>query len=1136
MSDLALRLIAENRKTKAIFLDLGNCALTAIPAEISELTWLESLSLTGIWHEWDGKTWQERKSLNTGDKNDRFTTITVLAGLTELRSLILASTQTADLAPLAGLHKLQTLYLHDSTITDIAPLSKLTALRTLILFGKNVTDISPLANLPVLQTLDISGALTTDLAPLSGLISLQTLHIERTRVTDLTPLAGLTTLQTLNIASTQITDLASLKGLYNLQILNLRETRVADLSPLSGLADLQLLNLRGTGVTDLAPLANLVALQALNLRATKIANLVPLSRLVTLRTLNISDTRIIDLAPLACLTTLQHLDIWHTRVVDLTPLTCLTSLQTLDISDTRVADLMPLKNMAALQTLSAGKTLVADLAPLANLTALQALDISHTPVHSIGVIAKQLALRRLNIAGTIVADLAPLRNVLTQDFPILWRSFGAEQGIYVEDCPLVNPPVEIVKQGSDAILNYFREREEDDVDNLYEAKMLILGEGGAGKTSLLRRLYQTEKGLPTEQETTRGIDIHRHDFLLKNGRRFRLNVWDFGGQEIYHATHQFFLTRRSLYLLLDDTRKDHKSVSDAGFKYWLELIDLFGDHSPVLIFQNEKGGRSKSIDFVGIKGRYDNVKELYAGNLEHLGVVDKLREGIEFYASNLCHIGEQLPARWIKVRADIESRAAESPYITQQEYFDIYRRHLVFDRAKALHLSRYLHDLGVFLHFQDDPLLSRTVILQNPWCTEAVFRILDDEIVKSHLGRFADADCERLWQDSQYADMQPELLALMKRFELCYQLADTRPPISLAPQLLPPAKPTALYNWGKPEDMVLRYRYDFMPKGIINRLMVRLHRFVRAPEMAWVTGVLFERDNTKVLVESLPSGSEIELRARGPERKALLSVVAADLDALNESFPGLRDKVDKRIPCNCKSCSFSPVPEFFAYKELLRRKEHNRMSVECPRSFESVDVSELIDGIRLDDLPDWATNRKDRLNEISAPRITRIFLASSSELREDRDAFDLYFRQQNDRFLKKGLYLEIVRWENFLDTVSDTRLQDEYNRAVRECDVFVSLFFTKTGKFSEEEFDTAHSQFKETGRPLIYTYFKNADFKTGSTRKEDLISMLAFQEKLAKLGHFYTSYDNVEHLKRQFRDQLDKINPLLQRPSDFQND
>ena len=62
--------------------------------------------------------------------------------------------------------------------------------------------------------------------------------------------------------------------------------------------------------------------------------------------------------------------------------------------------------------------------------------------------------------------------------------------------------------------------------------------------------------------------------------------------------------------------------------------------------------------------------------------------------------------------------------------------HIEFDEKKALLLSRYLHDLGVFLHFQDDPLLARTVILQNEWATEAVFRVLDDEAVKKESGPF----------------------------------------------------------------------------------------------------------------------------------------------------------------------------------------------------------------------------------------------------------------------------------------------------------------------------------------------------------------------------------------------------------------
>jgi internalin A len=598
MSDLARQLIAANKLTRATFLDLGNCGLTEVPAEVGELVWLESLTFASEWWEWAGERWQKRESQNSGAKND---------GLIDIR-------------PLSGLRGLLSLDIHEAKVSNLAPLRGLSALQKLDASGTKVADLAPLKGLSALQVLAVSSTKVADLAPLKGLSALLTLHVSNTQVADLAPLKGLSALLTLHVSNTQVTDLAPLKGLSALQMLNVSNTKVIDISAL-----------------------------------------------------------------------------------------------------------LPL---------------------------------------------------------------------ISRGCPVCWGSDSCEHaGIYVLDCPLTNPPPEIVKQGNEAILNYFSELKTGDVGHLYEAKVLILGEGGSGKTSLLRRLYQPGQPLPSEKESTKGISIYRHDFKLSNGRDFRLNVWDFGGQEIYHATHQFFLTRRSLYLLVDDTRKDYKSVSDEGFKYWLDLIDVFGGHSPVLIFQNEKGGRSKAIDMGGIKGRYDNVERLYGGNLERADAAGPLREGIEFFASHLSHIGDELPARWIKVREAIEMRAAKAPYITQQEYFDIYGQHMDFDRNKAFHLSRYLHDLGVFLHFQDDSLLARTVILQNQWATEAVFRILDDETVKAKFGRFTSADCERLWRDSVYADMHPELLALMQHFELCYELRDSKPATWLAPQLLPPAKPLELASW-----------------------------------------------------------------------------------------------------------------------------------------------------------------------------------------------------------------------------------------------------------------------------------------------------------------------------------------------------
>jgi hypothetical protein len=153
----------------------------------------------------------------------------------------------------------------------------------------------------------------------------------------------------------------------------------------------------------------------------------------------------------------------------------------------------------------------------------------------------------------------------------------------------------------------------------------------------------------------------------------------------------------------------------------------------------------------------------------------------------------------------------------------------------------------------------------------------------------------------------------------------------------------------------------------------------------------------------------------------------------------------------------------------------------------------------------------------------KLFLASSCELREDRKEFEIFIGRKNKDWVAKGVFLELVIWEDFLDAVSQTRLQDEYNKAIRECDLFVMLFWTKVGLYTEEEFETAFGQFKTTNKPFIFTYFNDAEISVASANKKDLMSLWAFQEKLSALGHFYTVYKNVDELKFKFNQQLDKL-------------
>ncbi|MBN7809652.1 hypothetical protein J0A68_01705 [Algoriphagus sp. H41] len=157
----------------------------------------------------------------------------------------------------------------------------------------------------------------------------------------------------------------------------------------------------------------------------------------------------------------------------------------------------------------------------------------------------------------------------------------------------------------------------------------------------------------------------------------------------------------------------------------------------------------------------------------------------------------------------------------------------------------------------------------------------------------------------------------------------------------------------------------------------------------------------------------------------------------------------------------------------------------------------------------------------------RIFIASSSELKEDRDQFRLFISTENDRLHKKGLYLELVQWEYFLDAISDTRLQSEYNAAIRSCDIVLCLFFTKVGKYTAEEFDTAYEIFKDQGKPRIWTYFKNAQINTGAIT-EEINTLLAFKKKIGDLGHFHTEYSNIDNLINKYRSQLDLLLPSFE--------
>jgi hypothetical protein len=151
----------------------------------------------------------------------------------------------------------------------------------------------------------------------------------------------------------------------------------------------------------------------------------------------------------------------------------------------------------------------------------------------------------------------------------------------------------------------------------------------------------------------------------------------------------------------------------------------------------------------------------------------------------------------------------------------------------------------------------------------------------------------------------------------------------------------------------------------------------------------------------------------------------------------------------------------------------------------------------------------------------KIFLASSEELVEDRRAFELMVGRLNQEWRARDYTFDVILWENFVDAMSRDGLQKEYNRAVAESDVFVMLFFTKVGRYTLEEFETAFTGMAQGG-PRIFTYFRNDSILTGSI-DESIKSLLDFKARLKALNHYVTTYRNTEDLQFQFSRQLEKL-------------
>ena len=631
---------------------------------------------------------------------------------------------------------------------------------------------------------------------------------------------------------------------------------------------------------------------------------------------------------------LKSLDLGSNQLTELPEaVTRLTALTTLDLGSNQLTELPEaVTRLTALTTLDLNDNQLTELPEaVTRLTALTTLDLNDNQLTELPeAVTRLTALTTLDLNDNQLTALPEAVTRLT-----------ALKVLYLSGNPLETPPIDIAALGIEAIKKYFRQIQAQGEDHLYEAKLLIVGEPGAGKTSLAKKIENPDYQLVQDEKSTEGIQVTQWCFLMDSGQTFRVNIWDFGSQEIYHATHQYFLTKRSFYVLVADTRKE-----DTDFFYWLNIVELLSDNSPLLIVKNEKQNRQRDINERQIRGEFDNLEKVLATNLDSNRGLPELLAEIKHQICHLGHIGSALPKTWVEVRKALEDDPRN--HIPLSEYFSICQRHGFEEQQDKLQLSGYLHDLGVCLHFQEDPLLRKTVILKPKWGTDAAYKVLDNKLVIAHHGRFDRNYLAKIWHELEYADMQDELLRLMINFKLCYPISGSQSYI--APQLLSENQPD--YAWDEENNLILRYTYVFMPKGIVTQFIVALHAWIGDPGLVWKSGVILLRGDTQAEVVENYGKREIRVRVAGKQKKELLTIVAYELDRIHNSYKRL--KYDKLIPCNCEQCKGSQNPQFYPFDTLRQFLADGQKEKQCDKSYQMVSVRRLID-----DVTEWSHTERE---------------------------------------------------------------------------------------------------------------------------------------------------------------------------------
>jgi internalin A len=621
------------------------------------------------------------------------------------------------------------------------------------------------------------------------------------------------------------------------------------------------------------------------------------------RGLNLSGLGLVKLPPsVGDLTQLLTLHVPYNRLRELPAvLSNLKQLRDLRIDHNEFVDLPPfIGDLKQLRALSLNDNCLSELPEaICRLQHLRTLEARSNNLRTLPASFGQLQkLEGLDLVGNQLRDL-PESFAELRPLKALWLDYNSDLGI----------PSEIWHTGDPRkVFDYYhRLRSHQKTLPLNEFKLILVGRGGVGKTTLVQRLLT---GKYQVFQRTPGVKITPWRFRTAT-REVEAHVWDFGGQEIMHGTHRFFMTERALYLVLVSSREN---TEDHDADYWLSLVRSFGGtETPVIVLLNKWSDASFELNRELLRDKHGRDL-IFLETDSHSGHgIDALKKKISQLANALPGLNAKWPSDWHRVKKDLP--AAKRNWLSFTEFRAFCADRGVHTAKDQEDLAESLHDLGLILAYRKDKSLRGFGVLNPQWVTKGIYDMLNAPELRAQNGRFTPADFGKVLPTRKYpAALHAYLLALMRKFRLCFPLGDDGQSY-LIPDLLTKEEPKLEADFPAEQCLGFVYRYEsVLPEGLLPRFIVETYVH-REQKYAWRTGVVLERSNCRAFVRGDLLGRTVTIRVTGIGNgpRELLGIIREHFERIHRSFEKL--PVTELVPAPGHPSVLIPYVELLAYEQ-----------------------------------------------------------------------------------------------------------------------------------------------------------------------------------------------------------------------------